>query len=156
MACIGAGAHAKAPCMANDEANGRAPWTIKGMDVETRKLVVNCAAQRGQSVATWLETAVRNQANLEAGDRIEMPGQPGQTAPQNGQTGFGLDELEQFARVCSLLAESAGKPVPRTVTRLMWARVRERLGSHPTDGLGAGDAVLKIKRQHPLVAGDAG
>jgi hypothetical protein len=129
--------------MANDEANERAPWTIKGMDVETRKLVVNCATQRGQSVATWLETAVRNQANLEAGDRVIMPGQPGQTAPPNGQTGFDLPELEQFARVCSLLAESAGKPVPRTVSRLMWARVRERLGD-ATLGTGGRTQLVQI------------
>ncbi len=51
----------------------KASWTIKSVPVETRKLAVACAARQGVTMSEWLARAVRNQANLEAGDRILPP-----------------------------------------------------------------------------------
>jgi len=135
--------------MANDEANERAPWTIKGMDVETRKLVVKCATQRGQSVAVWLETAVRNQANLEAGDRIEMPGQPRPTAPPNGQTGFDLAELMAALQTAQAAAEAAGIAMPKDVARHGFALVRTRM----REARGLPPLAPRKPRQTPLLLG---
>jgi hypothetical protein len=67
-----------------------APWTIKGMSVETRELAVRCARKRSISVAAWMANAVDDRANREAGDLVIAPGQ---TAPLGGQTSLDLGDL---------------------------------------------------------------
>lgn len=100
-----------------NEAN-RAPWTVKGMDVETRQLITRCAAKRGLSVAEWVANAASNQARIEAGDAV-FP--PGQTERPNGQTRADLDRLaEQLAALAA-----AGVPVrPADAARVTLALVR--------------------------------
>jgi hypothetical protein len=108
-------------------------WTIKSMPVAEREQAAAAAQRQDRSQGEWIAMAIRTQLQLEAGDLAPSDGAV--TPVIRPVTPLAVAELEQLARVCSLLAESAGKPVPRAVTRLMWARVRERLG----DGtLGAG------------------
>jgi hypothetical protein len=106
------------------------PWTIKAVPTEIRNLAISAARKEGLTVSQWLERRVREWTN-----EFAQVGKP--------SAHIGAAELEQFARVCSLLAESAGKPVPRAVTRLMWARVRERLGDGAL-GMGGRTQLVQI------------
>lgn len=57
----------------SDQANiieDRAPWTIKSVHVETRKLAVACAAKEGLTIGQWLERATRGQAETDKGNAI--------------------------------------------------------------------------------------
>ena len=83
------------------EGAGRAPWTIKGMDVETREVATRSARKRGISVAAWMANAVQDRANLEAGDAVTPPRQ---TGLQNGQTDpSGTDQILALAQAAVLL-----------------------------------------------------
>lgn len=59
-----------------DQANNgedRAPWTIKSVHVETRKLAVACAAREGLTIGQWLERATRGQAETDKGNAVLPP-----------------------------------------------------------------------------------
>src|SRR5579864_6000192 len=51
----------------------RGPLTIKNFSVETRKLAVAHAANRGESMAEWVARAIQTQAALESRDAILPP-----------------------------------------------------------------------------------
>jgi hypothetical protein len=91
---------------------GRAPWTIKGMSVETREKAVRCARKRGISVAAWMANAVDDRANREAGDLVIAPGQ---TAPLGGQTSLDLGALAALLQA-ALAARQAGVRGARTAS----------------------------------------
>ena len=127
--------------MANRENqdSDKAAWTIKSMDVETRKLAVACAAKAGEQMATWLERAVRNQAKLEAGQRVFPPARPNSPttttpaiyeppAPELG----GLAALMEQARA---LAGQTEVPISKTAVKhalaLMTAQLRAARGLPP-------------------------
>lgn len=52
----------QAPQEEQGQAPQRAPWTIKGVSRETRDLVLEAAARRGEPVAAWLDRAARSPA----------------------------------------------------------------------------------------------
>jgi hypothetical protein len=121
-----------------NEANQRAPWTIKAVDVETRRLAVRCATRRGLTMPAWLETAVRNQASIEAGDQVILPEKPGQTPALIGQTtapAIDLGELARAVQAAQEIATAAGVAVPKDIARhtfgLLRARLRDARGLPP-------------------------
>jgi hypothetical protein len=105
------------------EGGDRAPWTIKGMSVETRERAVRCARKRGISVAAWMANAVDDRANLEATDRV-IP--PGQTEPTEGQTGINLGDLAALLQAI-VAAQAAGVRGSRTAASHACAVASERL-----------------------------
>ena len=48
----------------------KAPWTIKAVSVETRKLAVKSAAQQGVTMAEWLDRAVQGQVERDRGNQL--------------------------------------------------------------------------------------
>lgn len=105
------------------ESGDRAPWTIKGMSVETREKAVRYARKRGISVATWMANAVDDRANLEDGDRV-IP--PGQTEPSNGQTSVDLGELAALIQAL-IAARESGVRGSRTAASRACAVASEQL-----------------------------
>jgi hypothetical protein len=113
-------------------------WTIKSMPVAEREQAAAAAQRQDRSQGEWIAMAIRTLLQLESGALAPSDGAviPEVIPVIRPVTPLAVAELETLARVCSLLAESARKPVPRAVTRLMWARVRERLGDSAL-GMGA-------------------
>lgn len=117
-----------------DQANQRAAWTIKSVDVEVRKLAVACALKTGETMAQWIARAVRNQAGLETGTSVMPPAAPPASralavasraaAPMPVIDMAGLSSL--LATVQALAAAS-GTPIPRGTTRHALALVRDQL-----------------------------
>ena len=111
--------------MANEEnpEADKASWTIKSVPVEVRKLAVACAAKQDQTMAEWLERAVRNQANLEAGERIlppvprpsGLPVVPPADAALEEAPGMG--ELADLMQAAQALAAAAEISIPKTTAR---------------------------------------
>ena len=127
--------------MANEENqdSGKAAWTIKSVDVETRKLAVACAAKAGEQMATWLERAVRNQARLETGERVLPPARPN-GLPAVVPVAYAppvpeLGELAALMEQARALAGQAEVPIPKTVVKhalaLMTAQLRSARGLPP-------------------------
>ena len=119
---------------------GKAAWTIKSVPVETRKLAVACAAKTGEPMAVWIDRAVRNQANLEAGTRVIPP----MTIPVTGQgravaVGKGMAiaaspipnldmaGLSGLLTAVQAMAAASGTPIPRATTKHALALVRDQL-----------------------------
>lgn len=128
--------------MANEENHDdKASWTIKSMPVESRKLAVAAAARAGESMATWLDRAVRTQVKIEAGQEREQPPQPGQAGKRaTGSTipilsGAELEGLASLIGQTLALAEQAGEPVPKARAKetlaLVAAQVRAARGLPP-------------------------
>jgi hypothetical protein len=112
-------------------------WTIKSMPVAEREQAAAAAQRQDRSQGEWIAMAIRTQLQLESGALAPSDGAviPPVIPVIRPVTPLAVAELETLARVCSLLAEAAGKPVPQSVTRLMWRRVRERLGGGMTKSL---------------------
>ena len=51
----------------------RAQWSIKGLEIEARDIAIRAAKKRGVQIAAWIAPAIRNQANLEAGELVILP-----------------------------------------------------------------------------------
>lgn len=127
--------------MANEENpdGDKASWTVKSVSVETRKLAVACAAKQGQTMAEWLARAVRNQANLEAGERVMPPAArragvdlvhvPGPALAMD------LGELADLMQATQAVAEAAGVPIAKATARhalaLVTAQLRAARGLPP-------------------------
>ena len=114
--------------MDNQEAE-RSNWTIKAVNVATRKTAVDCAGRAGLSVAQWLERAVRNQANLDAGNAVIPPDERG-----DNRANLPMPKIDDVLHAISTLA-AAGVPVPKTIGRAVYAmlgqEVRRRRGLPP-------------------------
>jgi len=117
--------------MTDDE---RAPWTIKNVRVETRKLAVAGAAKEGVPMAEWLDRAVRHQADFDRGYQVIPPGQPGQSlarfAPVQlpDETGkLDLAGLADALRAVATVAGAAEMPVSKALAREASALLRQQI-----------------------------
>lgn len=120
----------------------KAAWTIKSVPVEVRKLAVACAAKQGETMAEWLTRAVRNQANLEAGERVLPPartasGLPAVRSTSTPDTGLPVDmtELADLMQAALAVSQAADVPMPKTTARhalmLVTAQLRSARGLPP-------------------------
>lgn len=123
----------------NPEAD-RAAWTIKSVPVETRKLAVACATKQGVTMAEWLDRAVRNQATLEAGERVLPPvpraaSVPALARPLQPVQHVGLGELAGLMQAAQAVAAAAGVAIPKATARhalaLTTAQLRSARGLPP-------------------------
>ena len=114
----------------------KAPWTIKAVSVETRKLAVRSAAQQGVTMAEWLDRAVRGQAERDRGNQLIPPGQNGQGAArfapaqlpdQTGKPPMDLAGLADALRAVATVAGAADMPVPKALAREASALLRQQI-----------------------------
>lgn len=115
-----------------EEPADKAPWTIKAVPIETRKLAGACAVKAGETMAEWLARAVRNQASLEAGERVIPPGKPASGAPAvypatHAVPPVNLRELAEAVQAATGIAQAAGVAVPAALARDALAAVRSQL-----------------------------
>ncbi len=108
--------------MADEENLGgeKAAWTIKSVPVETRKLAIASAAKAGLSMGEWVVAAVRNQANLESGERILPPSSShSRNIPAPAASGPPVDmlALAELMRATQSFAQGAGVPIPKATAR---------------------------------------
>lgn len=117
----------------DDQDTDKAPWTVKSVPVEVRKLAVASASKAGETMAIWLAKAVRNQANLEAGERILPPAPRSASGsasalsvvtPRPPVDMAGLADLMQAAVSA---AQAAGVPLSKTVARQAMALTNAQL-----------------------------
>jgi hypothetical protein len=124
-----------------DEESDKAAWTIKSVPIETRKLAVACATKQGDTMAAWLVKAVRNQANLEAGERVLPPANqvnlPAVRLPALTDPAVTVDmgELAELMQAAQAVAQAAGVPIPKATARhaiaLTTAQLRAARGLPP-------------------------
>lgn len=114
----------------------RAPWTIKNVSVETRKLATASAAKEGVTMAEWLDRAVRGQAERDRGNQLIPPGQNGQGvarfAPvqlpdKTGKLPLDLAGLADALRAVATVAGAADMPVPKALAREASALLRQQI-----------------------------
>lgn len=112
----------------------KAPWTIKAVSVETRKLAVKSAAQQGVTMAEWLDRAVRGQAERDRGNQLIPPGQSGQDVawfapvqPPDGTGKLDLAGLADALRAVATVAGAAEMPVPKSLAREASALLRQQI-----------------------------
>jgi len=118
----------------------KAAWTIKSVPVATRKLAVACAGRADVTMAEWLDRAVRNQANLEAGERVLPPApRPAAGLPAvvpGPAVLVDLGGLADLMHAAHEVAEAAGVPMPKVTARhalaLATAQLRAARGLPPT------------------------
>jgi hypothetical protein len=114
----------------------RTPFMVKGMRVDTRKIAVACAMKAGETMAVWLDRAIRTQANMEAGERIfppeENPPVPVRVARLLAAE---LGELADFMQAAQAIAGAAAVPIPKATARhafaLLTAHLRAARGLPP-------------------------
>jgi hypothetical protein len=119
----------------------RAAWTVKSMPVEARKLALACAQRQDETLAVWLERAVRNQASLEAGQQV-LPPEPRHASPSRTTLSIpprvvvpDTSGLADLLRATVETARAADVPVPKAVARhaaaLATAQLRAARGLPP-------------------------
>jgi hypothetical protein len=109
-------------------------WTIKAMPIAERQAAAQAAQRQDRSQGEWLAMAIRTQLQLESGALAPTNGAvlPPDIPVRPAVTPLDLAGLEALARICATVA---GAPVPRSVSRLMWRHVRERLTGGLTKSL---------------------
>jgi len=123
--------HDQANQEANDMANeanqepDKAPWTVKSVPVETRKLAVSCATKTGETMAEWLARAVRNQANLETGERVIPPKPEKVVAPAIAREDMAA--LVSLMTAVQSMAAAPSDQIPSSVVRQAVGMLRDQL-----------------------------
>lgn len=105
--------------MADEENLGgeKAASTITSVPIETRKLAIASAAKAGLSMGEWMVAAVRNQANLESGERILPPSSShSRNIPAPAASGPPVDmlALAELMRATQSLARGAGVAISQS------------------------------------------
>jgi hypothetical protein len=132
----GRSVRANCEAIVENQDDDKTAWTIKSVPVATRKLAVACAIKRDVTMGEWLVPAVRNQANLEAGELVIPPPNPTQSLPSpSGSVTTDLSSLAELMRAAQALAEAAGVSVPKATARhalaLTSAQLRQARGLPP-------------------------
>ena len=105
-----------------DELEG-APMSIEAMPVATRRKIAACAAKQGLTAAEWLVRAVDNQANLEAGNKVILPGQDKPDTP----TPAPISVAELASLLTAVAAVGTATALPPGIVREAYAAARLRL-----------------------------
>ena len=102
-------------------------WTIKGVPRETRKLALVGARKRGDNVARWLVSAVRNQAALDAGNQVIAPSERPPVAAGPAPRVQAMEELGQVMQTAAMAAQASGVPMPKALARHAYRLMTENL-----------------------------
>lgn len=101
------------------------PWTIKGIPPEARNAAIAAAERADQNIGEWIARAIFTaiKADRQA-DRTPVPIENAQVRPSAPQVD--MDTIERLTEAARKLAEAAGEPVPKSVSRMLYARMREQ------------------------------
>lgn len=115
------------------------PWTIKGIPPEARNAAITAAERADQTIGEWIARAIRQtiQADRKA-DRAPVPLENTQVRPSAPQVD--VDTIERLTQAAARLAEASGEPVPKSVSRQLYARIRDQTK-------GAGRSTRPTERQ---------
>lgn len=104
-------------------------WHIKSMPPAERQAATQAAQRQDMAIGEWLASAVRAKLQIEAG---ALAPSTGMVLPPDapGAPPVAPADLEPVARSVAALA-GAGVPLPKTVTDMLWKRMREAMGAKP-------------------------
>lgn len=90
-------------------------WTIKSVPGAQRDKAKACASRRGQTLGVWISAAIDTRAEIEAGDRVDMPGGVVQTIGPTiaSPPTLSIDEIKSGLEAARLAADALGKPIPK-------------------------------------------
>jgi pyruvate/2-oxoglutarate dehydrogenase complex dihydrolipoamide acyltransferase (E2) component len=125
-------AHSPTP----EDANGKRTWTIKNMPMPERTAATNSAKRQGLEMADWLSRVIREAikaeraANRQPPVAVIPPIATSQTeeAPASSQAAS-LDDLQKMIEMAAALAASTGEPTPKSVSRVAFRAIRQRLSA---------------------------
>lgn len=116
----------------------RAPWTIKGMRRDDRRIATECANKADETMAEWLGAAIREKADRAAGTTILPPDARADRKddPANGASGLAVYtprapvDMTGLAGMLSAAVEAAkaaGVPLSKTMARQAMALTSAQL-----------------------------
>ena len=130
-------------------------WGIKSMPPAERQLAAAAAQRQDRSQGEWLAEAIRTQLMLEAGKLAPPAAETRSGCTGYTAAGYTARSGRGWARVCSVIADAAGKPMPRCLTWFLWQRVAEWLGVETPPCAGAGgSSTLRLELREGGVDGD--
>ena len=110
--------------MADDESDRVKPWTIKGIPPEIRNAAIAAADREKLAIGAWLGRAILTQVKADRSqDRAPVVVGP-KVAPE-----VDLADIERLIAATAELAQAAGEPPPKGVTRAAYGLLREKLAA---------------------------
>lgn len=105
-----------------DQADDVKPWTIKGIPPEVRNAAIAAAGREKLTIGEWVSRAVRSQVQSDR-QQTRSPVVVGPEVRPEAD----LAEIERLIAATAELAQAAGEPPPKTVTRAAYGLLRSRL-----------------------------
>lgn len=113
------------PDGAADQSDRVKPWTIKGIPPEERNAAIAAADREGVVLGEWMRLAIRTKIKADRGAKGKgAVAARGAKAPP-----MDLTEMERLVALVHQMQQSTGEPPPQSVSRTLYARIRERLNS---------------------------
>ena len=110
--------------MADDESYRVKPWTIKGIPPEIRNAAIAAADREKMAIGAWLGRAILGQVKT---DRTQDRA-PAVVGPEV-RPEADLADIERLIAATAELAQAAGEPPPKAVTRAAYGLLRDKLAS---------------------------
>jgi hypothetical protein len=105
------------------------PWTVKGIVPEARNAAIAAAKRERQPLGEWISRAIRTQIQSDRQqDRAPVP-----VAAERPEIDLG--EVERMVAMAAQLA-GAGAPPPKSLSRVAYSLMRERLAAMKGPGQG--------------------
>jgi hypothetical protein len=108
--------------MADDESDRVKPWTIKGIPPEIRNAAIAAADREKLAIGAWLGRAILGQVKADR-SQDRAPVLVGLTVAPEAD----LADIERLIAATAELAQAAGEPPPKGVTRAAYALLRDKL-----------------------------
>lgn len=105
-----------------DQSDGVKPWTIKGVPPDIRNAIIAHAAREKMALGEWIARAGRAYIQSDR-QRDKTPAVVGPTVRPQAD----LAEIERVVAMAAQLA-AAGAPPPKTLSRLAYGLLKDRLG----------------------------
>ena len=113
------------PDGAADQSDRVKPWTIKGIPPEERNAAIAAAEREGVVLGEWMRLAIRTKIKADRGAKGKgAVAARGAKAPP-----MDLTEMERLVALVHQMQQSTGEPPPQSVSRTLYARIRERLNT---------------------------
>jgi hypothetical protein len=107
----------------------KAPWTIKAVPVETRRLALDCANRAGLTMAEWMDRAVHTQARTDAGNAVleRESFERGAAPPAPGV--LDASALLVMMQAAAAAAHASGQPMSKRVAQRFYGLVDDQVRS---------------------------
>ena len=110
--------------MVDDEANRVKPWTIKGIPPDIRNAAISAADREKQAIGEWIGRAILSQVKSDR-NQNRAPVVVGPAVRPE----VDLADIERLIAATAELAQAAGEPPPKVVTRAAYGLLREKLAA---------------------------